>query len=75
MWYNINLNEFKDFNAIHYIDLSNVEDGVYNMNSSADIEVRIKKTNADDVRCIAVILSENEAVAHSNGTSVRLEQV
>ena len=71
----INLNEFKDFNSIHYIDLSNVEDGVYNMNSSADIEVRIKKANADDVRCIAVILSENEAVAHSNGTSVRLEQV
>ena len=71
----INLPEFRDIYPIHYIDLSNVEDGVYNMNSSADIEVRIKKNNAEDLRCIAVILSESEAVAHSNGTSVRLEQV
>ena len=71
----MSLLEYKNLYPIQYVDLSNVEDGVYNMNSAADIEVRIKKTNPTNLSCIAVVLSEREGILHSNGTTVRLEQI
>ena len=75
---NGNLVNIVDFNSIYplvHFDLTNVEKSVFNVNGGCDLEFRCRQSGAAAVQFYVLVLHEREAVAHSNGSQIRLEQL
>mgnify|MGYP001569304549 CR=1 FL=1 len=75
---NGNLVNIVDFNSIYplvHFDLTNVEKSVFNVNGGCDLEFRCRQSAGTAVQFYVLVLHEREAVAHSNGSQIRLEQL
>jgi hypothetical protein len=62
------------FPIIHF-NLQNVEKSVFNINGGCDLEFRCRQSNGTAVQFYVLVVHEKEAVAHSNGSQIRLEQL
>jgi len=71
----VNLFDFTNIYPIIHFDLTNVEKSVFNVNGGCDLEFRCRQSNATAVQFYVLVCHEREAVAHSNGSQIRLEQL
>ena len=71
----VNMIDFTNLYPVLTFNLENIERSVFNVNGGCDLEFRCRMSNATAVQFYILVVAEREAIAHSNGTQIRLEQL